>query len=326
MTPTERNLEPMAASPLPVLPEVRMNVVRPKEPIVARVVSNEICTASRKAAGFVRHIEFDVTGTPLAGSFRSGQAFGVIPPGVDERGKPHQVRLYSLACPTAGEDGHGNIVSTTVKRTIDEHWSDHRLFLGVASNYLCDLKPGDEALLSGPNGKRFLLPTDAAQHDYLFLATGTGVAPFRGMVRDLLALGAEGSITLVMGAPYRTDLIYHDEFLALAAAHSNFTYMTAISRERDDDGRSGMYVHERLLHERDRLIPSLASGRSLVYICGIAGMELGVYRALAECLPGAGLEPYIECASELLADPRSWTRDHLRKEIRPTERLFVEVY
>lgn len=312
--------------PVPTLPEVRMNVVRPKEPIAARVISNEICTASRKAAGFVRHIEFDVTGTPLAGSFRSGQAFGVIPPGTDERGKPHQVRLYSLACPTAGEDGRGNIVSTTVKRTIDEHWKNHRLFLGVASNYLCDLQPGDEALLSGPNGKRFLLPVDPAAHDYLFFATGTGVAPFRGMVRELLALGAERSITLVMGAPYRTDLIYHDEFLALADAHPNFTYLTAVSRERDDDGRPGMYVHERLLHERDRLVPALASGRSLVYICGVAGMELGVYRALAECLPGASLDPYIECAPELLADTRAWTRDHLRKEIRPTERVFVEVY
>ena len=42
-----------------------------------------------EAAGFVRHVEFDVAGTLLEGAIRPGQAFGVIPPGQDHRGKPH---------------------------------------------------------------------------------------------------------------------------------------------------------------------------------------------------------------------------------------------
>ncbi|MEL7473745.1 MAG: hypothetical protein AAGK04_10550, partial [Planctomycetota bacterium] len=65
--------------PGPELPEVSMNLLTPREPGVGVVVRNEICTA-RKAAGFVRHVEIDVSGTPLAGAFRSGQSFGVIPP------------------------------------------------------------------------------------------------------------------------------------------------------------------------------------------------------------------------------------------------------
>ena len=100
-----------------------------------------------RSASFVRHVAIDVSGTALAGSFRVGQAFGVITPGEDQRGKPHAVRLYSLACPSQGEDGEGNVVSTTVKRVIDEYSPQkegdnteaHQLFLGVCSNYLCDL-------------------------------------------------------------------------------------------------------------------------------------------------------------------------------------------
>src|SRR5262245_41192449 len=104
------------------LPDVKMHLVRPTEPVVARVVRTELCTAP-KAAGIGRHVELDVSGTPLAGSFVPGQSFGVIPPGNDSTGRRHKVRLYSLASPTRGEKGGeaGAIVATTVKRTIDEH-------------------------------------------------------------------------------------------------------------------------------------------------------------------------------------------------------------
>ncbi|MFG0275858.1 MAG: hypothetical protein ACF8QF_12470, partial [Phycisphaerales bacterium] len=170
-------------------PQVQMHLVRPTEPAVGVVTRNELCTSGRKAAGFVRHIEIDVSRTPLAGNFRAGQSFGVIPPGEDGRGRPHSVRLYSIASPSRGEDGEGKVLSTTVKRTIDEHWDTHELFLGVASNYLCNLHEGDEVRVTGPNGKRFLLPEKPGEHDYLFIATGTGIAPFRGMVAELLDAG-----------------------------------------------------------------------------------------------------------------------------------------
>ena len=73
----------------PVLPEVKMNLVPVREPVTGRVVSNDLCLKG-KANSFVRHTEIDVSGTPLAGNFLVGQSFGVITPGVDERGKPHK--------------------------------------------------------------------------------------------------------------------------------------------------------------------------------------------------------------------------------------------
>lgn len=302
-----------------------MHLLRPTEPGVGVITRSERCTASKKAAGFVRHIEVDVSGTPLVGQCWPGQSLGVIPEGVDDAGKPHKVRLYSLSSPVTGCDGEGKVYAITVKRSIDEHWENHRLFLGVASNYLCDLQPGATIKISGPAGKRFVLPADVNAHDYMFFATGTGIAPYRGMLLDLFAAGCASRITLIMGAPYATDLIYHDFFLALAEKHRNFTYLTAVSREKSD-GREGMYVQDRLRANRDQLLPQLAGERNLIYICGLAGMELGIFQQLALALQGDALEQYLRVDAEAMSDIRRWDRRMIHKEVRPTRRIMMEVY
>ncbi len=310
----------------PALPEVRLNLYKPTAPFAARVTRNDTCTAGRKAAGLIRHIEFDVTGSDLAGVCLPGQAVGVLPPGVDAAGKPHKLRLYSLCSPAGGEDGDPNRIATTVKRTIDEHWDTHKLFLGVASNYLCDLQVGDSVRLSGPAGKKFLLPNNLGGHDYMFFATGTGIAPFRGMLLNLLNARIPGRITLVMGSPYRTDLLYDDLFSNLAAKHANFTYLTAVSREIQADGGPPMYVHDRLTTHRDQLVPQLESDRNLIYICGVAGMELSILQSLAKLVPGPALEGYIQADAATRADVGSWDRKKLHHDVRPTGRVMLEVY
>lgn len=309
----------------PVLNEVKMHLLRPTEPGIGVIVRNERCTASKKSAGYVRHIEVDVSRTPLVGQCWPGQSIGVIPDGVDEHGKLHKVRLYSLASPLAGSDGQGRIYAITVKRTIDENWESHGLFLGVASNYLCDRKPGDEIRITGPAGKRFVLPADVNAHDYLFIATGTGIAPYRGMLLDLVNAGCTSRITLIMGSPYSTDLIYHDFFLGLAEQHRNFTYLTAISREKID-GHQGIYVQDRLRINRDQLLPQLVSERNLIYICGLAGMELGIFQQLAFILQGDALDQYLHVDPAALSDIRRWDRRMIHKEVRPTRRIMMEVY
>jgi ferredoxin--NADP+ reductase len=309
----------------PQLEDVKMHLLRPTEPGVGTIVRNERCTASKKAAGVVRHIEIDVSGTPLVGQCWPGQSIGVIPDGVDATGKAHKVRLYSLSSPLAGMDGQGKVYATTVKRTIDEHWDNHQLFLGVASNYLCDRQPGDKIKISGPAGKRFVLPIDASGHDYLFFATGTGIAPYRGMILDLFNKGCTSKITLVMGAPYSTDLIYHDFFLSMAEKHKNFSYLTAISREKGEGGK-GLYVQDRLAIDRDQLLPQLTDERNLIYICGLAGMELGIFQQLALILQGDALEQYIRVDPAAMSDIRRWDRRMIHKEVRPTRRIMMEVY
>ncbi|MCE7974244.1 MAG: hypothetical protein DYG92_07980 [Leptolyngbya sp. PLA1] len=309
----------------PVLRTAEMHLLTPASPGEATVVSTERCTASRKSASFVRHVALDVSGTPLAGRFVPGQSFGVIPPGVDDAGKPHKLRLYSIASPSRGEDGAGNVLATTVKRSIDEHREHHRLFLGVCSNYLCDLQVGEKVKVTGPSGKRFVLPANPAAHDYIFVATGTGIAPFRAMCMELEVVAPASRVMLVMGAAYATDLLYHHDF-EKAASRPGFTYLTALSREKQADGSPARYAHERLLDHREETRELLASSRTLVYVCGIAGMELGVLQAIATVLGPTGSEAYIRGTQDVMREPGSWDRRMIPRQVQPTRRVFLEVY
>lgn len=313
----------------PVLPAVHMHLHTPADPGTGVVVSSEPCTRG-KSAGFVRHVVIDVGQTKLAGSFRSGQSFGVLPPGTDDKGRPHHVRLYSIASPTTGEDGQGRHLSTTVKRTIDEHRDHHRLFLGVASNYLCDLQPGEQVKVTGPNGKRFVLPENPAEHDFLFFATGTGIAPFRGMSMDLFdrseASATSSHAVLVMGSPYETDLLYDQTFRELAGRRKNFEYLTALSRQPQEDVPNRLYVQHRLQVHRDRLVALLESPRTLVYICGIAGMEVGIFQEMARILPPSVLDQYLAVSQDVRGAVDGWTRAMINRQVKPTRRVFTEVY
>jgi len=315
------------------LPAVENKLVTPERPAIARVAGNEPCTFGKSNA-WIRNISLDIAGTPLAGAFRAGQAFGVIAPGTDDRGRPHRVRLYSIASPESGEDGEGTVICTPVKRVVDEHWLNesnvkrrHELFMGVCSNYLCGLDVGDEVSITGPVGKRFLLPAHPERHHHVFIATGTGIAPFRGMVLELLrgAAGNAGSeIWLLMGSPYTTDLLYHELFLELEAQYDNLHYRQAISREPGPDGAGGIYVDALIEREFDRLGPLLADSRTVLYLCGLTGLQLNVYRRLAALgLLGA----YAVDEKGLLGpDPGTWDSRDVRRALRATERCMIEVY
>jgi ferredoxin--NADP+ reductase len=322
---------------MPVFPEVQMNLVTPKAPVMGTVVKSEVCLkGGRKSASFVRHVEIDISGTPLEGQCRAGQSFGVIAPGVDANGKPHKVRLYSLASPTSGEEGEGKVISTTPKRVIDEYTPQkddddsqrHELFLGVCSNYVCNLKVGDTVQVTGPSGKRFLLPVDHNKHDYIFMATGTGIAPFRSMCKDLFDNPngpTKSQVHLVMGTPYTTDLLYDEYFSALEAEHDNFHYHKAISRERQEDGSKGLYVGQLVAQQYDEIFgPILKSNRGLMYMCGLVGMQFGVYQLFAE---KKITEAYMTIKDELKDIAYvDWNREQMRRYIKPTHRLMVEVY
>jgi ferredoxin--NADP+ reductase len=311
---------------IPEMPEIAQHLVKPISPVIGRVHATRLCTRSRKASGFVRHVEIDVSGTALENSWHAGQSFGVIPAGDAGDGKAHKLRLYSIAAPTGGETGDGTIITTTVKRLVDEHWDTHKLVTGVCSNYLCDLNVGDEVLLSGPVGKRFLLPTNPANHDYIFIATGTGIAPFRGMMLDLIRQGLPSRVALLMGTPYESDLLYDDDLTGWAQQYENFTYHTAISRHTTPTQPTKLYVQDRLREDFGVLAPMLASDRTLIYICGLAGMELGVFQTLAKLLPADQLAQYLTLPEGMAEQADQWERSMIPKTIKKTKRVFLEVY
>ena len=309
-------------APRITLPEVELNIYTPRNPVTVNVVENRIVTRS-SSPNYVRHISFDLTGTKLEGNIRVGQAFGILPPGEQENGRPHKLRLYSVASPSSGDETARFVMATTVKRVIEEWEEEGELYLGVCSNYLCNLRPGDEVKLTGPSGRRFLLPENSTDFNYLFFAAGTGIAPFRGMVLELLDQGFTNEIAVMFGCPYRTDLLYYDLFNELEQHHSNFHYYSCISREdRRPDG-SKYYVQSVIEDQANVLHPILKKPNTLIYICGLKGMEVGIYRALAM----QGFGRYLTISEAAYGkDPNDWDAEDFKRSIKPGEQLFVEVY
>ncbi len=303
------------------LPEVELNIYTPRDPVEVPVVESYVCT--REASpNFVRHMTFDISGTEMEGHVQVGQSIGILPPGENDKGRPYKLRLYSVSSPTKGEHNKPNLVSTTVKRTIEE-WDDNSLYLGICSNYLADLQPGDTVKLTGPSGRRFLLPEAATDFNYVMFATGTGIAPYRGMIMELLEAGMENEIILIFGCPYRTDLIYADYFQSMHDEYPNFHYLPYISREdRRPDGTK-KYVQTCLRDDSKLIDPILQKENTLLYICGLKGMESGIYRALAE----KRMEEYLDIRKDAREkEPKEWDANDLRRNVKPADRTFVEVY
>lgn len=302
------------------LPEVELNIYSKNSPVEVTVVENYVAT-KESSPNFVRHVTFDVSGTDLVDRVRVGQSIGILPPGMDSvTGKPHKLRLYSVSSPSKGEKGQKHLISTTVKRTVEEF--NNKIYLGVASNHLADLEPGDKVLMTGPSGRRFLLPENASDFNYLFFATGTGIAPFRGMIHELFEGNFTNKVALIFGCAYRTDLLYPEYFEGLDRENPGFHYITSISREdRRKDG-SKFYVQSMLEEKRDILSPMLAKDNTLIYICGMKGMESGIYKELIK----QGYTDYLDIRKELPENINEVHNDELKKLVRPGVRIFEEVY
>jgi phenol hydroxylase P5 protein len=105
------------------------------------------------------------------------------------------------------------------------------------------LGAGDRLTISGPYGRFFV--RKSAGTGSIFMAGGSGLSSPRSMILDLMEEGSTLPITLVYGQRTREELYYHEEFAALAAKHSNFTYVPSLSDEPDGSAWAGMrgFVH-----------------------------------------------------------------------------------
>ena len=138
---------------------------------------------------------------------------------------------------------------------------------GFMSNFLHHVTPGTKLPSIAPLG-RFVLP-EPLQYDTVFVATGTGVAPFVSHLGHIFMndLDDGHEIDLVFGTRYTYELIYHDLFLRWEREHPNFHYYSTVSRPETPDykGRVG-YVQKIIQNDlRDY-------GNKQVLICGLNNM------------------------------------------------------
>jgi ferredoxin--NADP+ reductase len=146
----------------------------------AVVVSSERITPEGSGEE-VRELVLDVARPEF--SFRIGQSIGVVVPGGAEFGKRQHFRLYSVSdLPEQAGAGRPRIKIAVRRCSYIDAYSGEE-FPGIASNYLCDLAPGDTILMNGPFGIVFEVPAEP-DANLILIGSGTGIAYMNDQKND----------------------------------------------------------------------------------------------------------------------------------------------
>lgn len=129
---------------------------------------------------------------------------------------------------------------------------------GLMSSWLSHAKTGDRLTLTGPMGSFYLRDTDGP---LLFLAGGTGLAPFLSMLEVLARKGSTQPIHLVYGVTRDLDLVLVDALDAYAARLPGFRYTTVVADSTSAHPRTGWVTD----HMPETL---LEDGTIDIYLCG----------------------------------------------------------
>ena len=195
----------------------------------------------------VRELELSLL-APDTIDFKAGQwiSLDVWHPGL----KQYVPRQYSIASPPS----QCHKVNLLFNRIPD----------GLGSNYLFSFHEGDPVTFQGPSGSFYL--QEKAGRDLVFVATGTGISPFRSMLSTFLEQPEAGTLTLYWGLRSQRDLYYQHELEALAQGHPNFSFFTILSRP--ENGWKGPIGRVTTLVENN-----IASVSNVTfYLCGNGGM------------------------------------------------------
>lgn len=181
-------------------------------------------------------------------SFEAGQFITLDLPIADKRTK--RWRSYSIAN-APGED----LIELCIVN----------LEGGAGTSYLFEeIKLGDTVKFKGPSGT-FTLPKEINK-DLVLVCTGTGVAPFRSMLKHIRNHNIpHHKIHLIYGTRHANNILYKEEFIELEKELDQFSYSIALSRE-SYEGYQG-YVHG--IYKKHYAHPS--PDRKF-YLCGWSNM------------------------------------------------------
>lgn len=199
-----------------------------------------------------------------------------------------QERTYSIAsAPRA------NLFELCVKRVVGGFFSNH-----LAD--LLDVSIGGAILVRGPHGN-FTLQQRAS--DYLFVATGTGIAPMRSFAQWLFP--ADGTdrtkgkdIWMIHGVRHEFAIYYQEEFEALARQKPNFHYLYTLSHGPDNWKGLRGYVQDhvaRIVKERAASVAQLLPVKPIDWFTPVLDPEHDIYAYIC------GANNMISSVGEILA-------------------------
>lgn len=253
-----------------------VNSTRPAKRLEYNAVLDRRIDMTSKLAIFnIKPDSSDAYPNGLIPAFRAGQ-YALI--GLNNLGQPNlgkTVRAYSIA--SAPEE---NTSLEFYVRYVDEATSANPL-----THLLWRMQPGERIHLGPKISGKFTIEDTVGNDDprlKIFVAAGTGLAPFRSMVKNRLATpGLDDRMVILHGASYPSDLGYMDELRTLADANPRFSYFPTISRPqqapdwRGDTGRVENFFDPENLRALERRLGLESGGlnpeKAVIYICGLVG-------------------------------------------------------
>ncbi|KAJ7674373.1 cytochrome P450 [Mycena rosella] len=160
-------------------------------------------------------------------------------------------------------------------------------FLGVGSNYLASLMPGDRVQMAvRPSAAAFHPPENPATPVVMF-CSGSGIAPMRGFMQERAEQKASGrdvgKMLLFFGcrAP-ETDFLYADSDLAEWIKQGVVDVRPAFSRS-PENSEGCKYVQHRVLKDSVDIVQAYGKG-ALFFTCGSANVAKGIKASLVDII------------------------------------------
>lgn len=216
---------------------------------------------------------------------------------------PMRVRQYSISSSPLVDPSECSITISVINAPSlassslsPSERAEEEQYLGVASNYLSELRPGERAhVIVRPSHSSFKPPADL-RTPIIMACAGTGLAPFRGFVMDRAEKirgrssglsstdelpDAEKPARAILYAGCRTDGqddVHADE---LAEWQKQGAVEVRWAYSRPSTGSTGLHVQDRMLEDREELVNLFEQG-ARVYVCGSTGVGNGVRAACRE--------------------------------------------
>ena len=130
------------------------------------------------------------------------------------------------------------------------------------TSYLTISKPGDRYYVVGPHGQFKYVPQEDTK--VLFIAGGTGLAPFMSMIRHIKNINAKIDAMLLYSVKFPTEIICKEE-LEKTCADLGISLVVTVTRPQDGDqwkGETG-HIDSSMI---SRHAPDV--GARTAYICG----------------------------------------------------------
>ncbi len=189
--------------------------------------------------------------------------------GIDSTGKKYIGRAFSISSDPSTPELEFFIVK------------EHMVGNIMHTSHFVDAKIGDVFMVRGPHGQFKFDP--AKDPKVLFIAGGTGLAPFMSMLRHIEMTGAKTNVKLIYSIKYPTEIIRKDELMQVIRDIGAEIHIT-VTRPQPADNWTSLTGHVNADMIRNC---SADCNERMCYICG----PLPFVKAVKDALAALGIPP-----------------------------------